>query len=297
MSVAIVPLDPSALAATPPLDGPAVARLWLASVWQRGRSQATQRAYTSAVSRWSAHLGRDLLTATAPEAITYAASLDATRLAPASQAQELSAIRSLYGFAVGLGALASSPFSLVRSPRVDQSGALRILTREQLRSLMAAATPRQLALLLYLATTGLRVSEALSASWTDAYLDPAGRTGLRVRGKGGKARDVKLVPAVLDALQPWRTLGGPIWPAQHGGHASRQSVDEMLRRVCRAAEMPEISPHWLRHYLATQALAAGADLLQVQHDLGHASIRTTQRYLHAAQGLQRTSADFVSEGL
>ena len=172
-----------------------------------------------------------------------------------------------------------------------------MLSRAEVRAMVDAGSPKGRALVLLLSTTGLRISEALAATWADTYSDPHGNTGLRVVGKGGKVRDVKLLPSVVSALSEWKVDGGPLLPARHGGHMSKQSADALLSRLAKKAGVQKnVSAHWLRHYLATQALANGAPLLTVQRDLGHAALATTQRYLHAAEGLDKTSADFVALG-
>lgn len=284
---------PDADAAPPPeaLSEAQQVSLWLASVYQRSGSIRTMQAYTAALARYRGWLGdRPLSSATLADAVRYAQHLAATDLAASSQAQQLAAVRSLYTFLQRLtGRL--SPFAALPLPRVTSEGADRMVPIEDLRSMLAVATPKERAVLLLLATTGLRVEEALGARWADLWRDPAGRVGLRVVGKGAKARDVKLLPMVVGALEAIRT-GEWLLPMR-----SRQAVDRMLGRVATRAGVRHVSPHCLRHALATHALAAGAPLLQVQHDLGHASIATTQRYLHAAQGLDRTSADFFAAAL
>ncbi len=162
--------------------------------------------------------------------------------------------------------------------------------------MLEASEGKTRAMILLLATTGLRISEALDARWSDTYQDPLGNAGLRVVGKGGKARSVKVLPAVVEALRPFRaSQDGYLLPNASGERMSHQSADQAISRAAARAGITDrrVSAHWLRHFLATQALAAGAPLLQVQQDLGHAALATTQRYLHAAKGLEKTSADYV----
>ena len=290
MSSVTVPLPAS-------LDSTSVVRMWLARAYARSHSDATVRAYTAAVQAFERWQGGDLLACTRVEALRYAEHLGAGDLAPASVARDLSALRSLYAFAVALGVIEHSPFAIVRGPKVSNERADRMVPRDVVRQMLAACNPRQRALLLLLSVTGLRVSEACAARWSDTFETPDGDTGLLVRGKGNKQRRVKLPRLLLDALAPWRTPNGPLWPARHGDSTTPQSVDAMLDRIAKRAGVQHVSAHMLRHFLATQALAAGAPLLQVQQDLGHASVRTTQRYLHMVEGLRRTSADYVAEGL
>lgn len=279
----------------------AVVRMWLGRVASISRSQETQVVYQRALRRFSAwREGADLLTTTRTDALRYAEHLmNESGLGAASQAQALSAMRSLFGFAVDLGVITFSPFAVVRTPKVATEGAPRMLTQEEVKSLLAAATPKGRALVLLLATTGLRISEALDATWAHLFTDPTGNTGLRVVGKGGKVRDVKMLPQVVEALKPFKVApDGYLMPNRDGGRMSKQSADQMLAGIAKRAGIGKaVSAHWLRHYLATQALAAGAPLLQVQKDLGHAALATTQRYLHAAQGLAKTSADYAGDGL
>jgi site-specific recombinase XerD len=59
------------------------------------------------------------------------------------------------------------------------------------------------------------------------------------------------------------------------------SLDYVIRKYGRAAEIDGLHCHALRHSAASLMLANGANLVQVRDTLGHASVVTTSRYLHA----------------
>ncbi len=104
-------------------------------------------------------------------------------------------------------------------------------------------------------------------------------------GKGGRTRTILL------KARTWRMLvelrGGaaatdPIFRSQKGGHLD---VSQIRRIVYAARERAGLeqkaSPHWMRHAHASHALDRGAPIHLVQSTLGHSSVSTTGRYLHA----------------
>jgi integrase/recombinase XerC len=141
---------------------------------------------------------------------------------------------------------------------------------------------RDLAILLLLYGSGLRVAEALSLKASDL---PIGAT-LRVTGKRSKTRIVPVVPAVAEAIAsyvsqcPHRGGGdSPLFVGARGGPLN----PDLVRRAVRAARvrlgLPDsLTPHALRHSFATHLLARGADLRSLQELLGHASLSSTQIY-------------------
>ncbi len=167
-----------------------------------------------------------------------------------------------------------------------------------------ASTPRGIrdrAWLHVLAGAGLRVSE-LCALDVEDYRDAA----LTVRsGKGGRDRVVPLPAPARAALARWLetrsapegqralfvTLGG----GSLGQRLTRRRADEILRHWCGLHGIPIVSPHALRHTYATRLLRAGADISEVQAALGHASIATTSRYLHADPARLRAAVDRLSQ--
>lgn len=163
---------------------------------------------------------------------------------------------------------------------------------------------RDRTLLLFLARTGARISEALDVEACDLNL---GRPMPQVllHGKGRKERMVPLaddLAKALDALLRERRIGRhehvPLFVGAHGQRLTRFGATHIVRRAVAAAsaKLPElqrkrISPHVLRHSLAMMLLQSGVDLLTIQAWLGHAQVATTHRYATADVEMMRRGLD------
>lgn len=76
------------------------------------------------------------------------------------------------------------------------------------------------------------------------------------------------------------------------------TVNDILARCCKNADVPCISIHGLRHTHASLLLFAGVSIASVARRLGHASMTTTQRtYLHIIQELENKDVDLVMRSL
>lgn len=162
---------------------------------------------------------------------------------------------------------------------------------------------RDYALLLLLARTGARVSEAIGVNVADLQLERPPQ--VRLRGKGRKERVLPLAPDLartLDRLCKERGLerGGqvPIFIGARGERLTRFGAIHVVRRAVRlgVAQAPDlarskVSPHLLRHSLAMRLLQAGTDLVTIQAWLGHANVTTTHRYAEADAAMMRHSLE------
>ncbi|MBW2731723.1 MAG: tyrosine recombinase XerC [Deltaproteobacteria bacterium] len=214
--------------------------------------------------------------------------------------RKLSSLRSFGEFLVRRGEWQDNPLRLIAMPRakkalprfLDVDDAFAIVDGSSDADTPADA--RDHAMLEVLYGSGLRVSELCGLDLVDVELSAH---TLRVRsGKGGKDRLVPFGRALSEALQRYLDLRSGLchpktgWqdPAalflnRRGGRLTVRSVARMVGKAsARAGTRQPASPHVLRHSCATHLLDAGADLRVIQEILGHASLRTTQRYTHVS---------------
>jgi Site-specific recombinase XerD len=255
----------------------------LIALWLHGRSPHTQRAYEADTKRFLAFVGRPLEQVTLGDLQDFADSLG--ELAPASRARILSATKSLLSFGHRLGYLPFDVGRPIKLPGQKNRLAERILVEADVQRMLALEPHRRNhALLRLLYSAGLRVSELCALTWRDAQeRDDAGQ--VVVFGKGGKTRAVLLSAATWRELSGLRDSAGsdaPVFRSRKGGHLDESQILRIVRGASKRAGIDAlVSPHWLRHAHASHALDRGCPIHLVQATLGHASVATTGRYLHA----------------
>lgn len=149
-------------------------------------------------------------------------------------------------------------------------------------------------LILVPAGTGVRFMELAKLPWTNINFD---RQEIKVMGKGAKERIIPILPVIAGMLSAWREYspGELVFPTDSKyGRIDPAVTSRMLKRLAKRAGVRPFSIHKLRHYFATYALAAGADLKIISEVLGHASIAITgDIYRHVLTGeVDKTMAKF-----
>jgi integrase/recombinase XerD len=256
----------------------------LVSTWlRRSRSEHTRRAYRLDVARFRSFVGKPLARVTLADLQDFAESLEDLSLS--SQRRTLSAVKSLLGFGHKSGYLPVNVGIAIQAPRPKNTLAERILSESQVQRMLALETDRRNhAILRLLYGGGLRVAELCQLTWRD--LQPRGETGqVTVYGKGDRTRVVLLSRDTWQELAALRGTAGdddPVFVSRRGGPLAESAVYRIVRKAARRAGLPgSVSPHWLRHAHASHALDRGAPVSLVKETLGHASVATTDRYLHA----------------
>ena len=256
-----------------------------------GIAESTRRGYASDLADFAEWYGNGELEQIDFRVLSdYTADLGRARpggkLARATIARRLSAVRTLIRFSLGPGAVPDVPFTERRGRRLPDAPKV-----EEVESILADALGegdalgiRNRALLEIVYSAGLRSSEAVGLDLGDVDFE---QEHVHVRnGKGAKDR---IVPLGEDAAH---------WIARYLRESrpelARGAIDalflSMRGRRLDTSTLRRLTPHphRLRHAFATHLLEGGADLRTIQELLGHSSLSTTQIYSHvSAKRLRR----------
>lgn len=270
----------------------------LIALWLHGRSRHTQRAYSADAGRFLEAVQKPLHRITLGDLQEYAGQLMNEGLQQSSVYRSMSAVKSLFAFGHRLGYLPFDVAAPLRLPALREKLAERILDEtDVLRMIALEGMPRNKAILLTLYAGGFRVAEMCGLKWSDLQnRDKAGQ--ITVFGKGGKTRTILMPQSVWNSLQSLRgdaNEQAPVFRSRKGGHLDESMVWRIVRKAAKRAGIEKaVSSHWLRHAHASHALDRGAPIHLVQATLGHSSISTTGKYLHARPA--DSSANYLPVG-
>lgn len=260
----------------------------LMALWLHGRPEHTQRAYRADADRFLTFVAKGLRQVTLSDVQNYLDALAAAGLSPASQGRRIAAVKSLLAFAHRLGYVPFDVGAPVKSPKVKDTLAERILAEDDVMHLLKLEKNRRNHCLLRLMyRAGLRVSEVTTLAWRDCAARDNGQGQLTIYGKGQKTRFILLPETMWKELMALKPDGAkpeePVFVSRKGrGFLDASMVARIVRAAAKRAgiEAP-VSPHWLRHAHASHSIDRGAPISLVSATLGHASMATTGRYLHA----------------
>jgi integrase/recombinase XerC len=321
-SPAVVALRRRLTARSPLVDA---VEAWLVNLGATKPSPATLLAYRRdvegiagrlAVLEGIGELGEVTLTDLGRPALRAAFASWASDHAAASVRRAHSAWSNLFDFLVAEGVRDGNPMAAIPKPKTPAVLPRSIRARDAIPRLLKAATEpdprarrpwpaRDLAVVATFCVTGIREAEAAGLNVGSLAGEPGSRR-LEVKGKGGKARPIPIDPALEQVLAGYQKERADRFPSHDLDHPStplfvdaargrRMTVDQLrylvdrlyVRAGIRAQVPAGALVHALRHTFATSALEAGADVVELQELLGHASLETTRRYLSAtAQGLR-----------
>lgn len=196
-------------------------------------------------------------------------------------------LRSWFTWCVVDGLRDDDPTMRIPKPRAARRAKRRLLSVHVQQLLATRMRARTRTMILLAAYQGLRVHEIAKVRGVD--VDPIAGT-LEVEGKGGVLEYLPLHPLVAAEAEKYGM--GWWFPSDKNptGHVRAESVTDVVGDVMRRAGVPGTA-HSLRHWYATELLEQGVDLKVIQRLLRHASLATTEIYLHT--GAERDHAAIV----
>lgn len=263
---------------------------------ERGMADNTLSAYSDDVGKLLGYLREEGIgpaEADAEQLQAFAADLHDLGICPRSQARILSGVKTFFRYLKQEGYIEADPTLTLESPR---RGAKlpSVLSVEEIDAMIAcidmsaAEGQRNRAIMETLYGCGLRVSELIGLEIGNLYLD---EEYVIVRGKGDKQRMVPVSPAAISEITAYmeerrhadvrRGDENILFLNRRGARLTRVMIFYIVRQLAELAGIDKtVSPHTLRHSFATHLLEGGANLRAIQQMLGHASLATTEIYLH-----------------
>ena len=254
----------------------------LVSMWLHGKADSTKQSYKRISNKFIAYINKPLVNAGLDDVQRF---LDSLQLSPNTIKTYASIVKSLISFLHELGIMQYNVAKPVKTPKPKDCLTERIMTEQEIMLMIHGETnTRNKLILKMLYYCGLRASELAGLTWNDL----SNRTGngqATIYGKGSKTR-VVIIPTQLyrelDQLRGDSGKNDPVFRSRQGkGFLTRAMVWEIVKKAAKRIGLENPSPHWLRHGHASHSLDRGAPIHLVSQSLGHASVATTSRYLHA----------------
>jgi integrase/recombinase XerD len=220
-------------------------------------------------------------------------------LAPSSVARAVSAARSFFKFLMLDRHVLRDPTEDIHTPQ-KSSHLPKFLTEEEMDRLLRAPDitsdvgVRDRAMIELMYAAGLRVSELCGLKVADLDLDGA---IVSCFGKGSKQRRIPIGKSAVHWLQRYLAVrdrlgsNNPVLFLNRGRGLTRQLAWSIIKTHAAKAQVPNISPHTLRHSFGTHLMQHGADSRSVQALLGHSDISTTEIYTHITDLHMRKAYD------
>lgn len=206
---------------------------------------------------------------------------------PYTQKRHKSALQSLYSFLTDHGYVEKNLGRGLKKITTPHTISKKYLTQEEvIRIFLSEKNERNRILLKLMYVLGLRISEVTQLKWKDIQ-NREDHGLVNISGKGGKSRSIPISGSLWDELKKFRGTKKdfePLFTAWNDGEnpLSPDQIQQIIKKAAlRAGITKPVSPHWLRHAHASHAIDRGAPIHLVQTTLGHASVATTGKYLHA----------------
>lgn len=237
---------------------------------------------------------------TVPLCRSYAKRRFALGRAPATVHTELIKLRTALQWAEKRRVIDRAPYVWAPSPGKPRA---RVLDRAEALTLLEAAGEAPLHVYTFVALafgTGARKSALLELAWARVDFgageidlhDPGDRDPMSKRGQKGRAI-VPMNSLARAALAAARQVAVTPYVIEYNGRRIER-IDKAFRALVARTGLKDVTPHVIRHTVATWANAEGLDSSQIAAFLGHSDKRTTERvYIKRQAGMASGVAEVV----
>jgi integrase len=196
--------------------------------------------------------------------------------------KELRFIRALFNHGIEMEWFSYNPAQGIR-PYPIESRKKRIPMDEEVKKMLAVASPRQKAYLLVLIHTLGRSSSVNNLRWEDVFDDHLILRTRKCKSSSVKKIQVPMNEVLRDVLSQIPHEGEYVFINNKTGEAYDYR-DKLIPSLCRKAEIPRYTLHAIRHFAASRLDNQGTPLSDIQELLGHEQATTTSLYLQSLRG-------------
>jgi excisionase family DNA binding protein len=195
--------------------------------------------------------------------------------------REVSCLRKIFNVAINWGYASENPVRKIKFFSEKENLRERVLGEDEEVRLFEVCSISLKPILLVALHTGMRKREIFRMKWADVDLT---KREIRIpESKSGRMRTLPINSILYYALYQLRQANGShehVFPNPDTGKPYTD-VKRSFRSACKRAGIKNLRFHDLRHTFASRLVRKGVDLVIIKELMGHASIVTTQRYLHS----------------
>lgn len=244
------------------------------------KSPCTIKAYKTAIQQMVDYVGKDEKEIGFDDFINWKNYM-MKNYALNSVSQKVMAIRSYFKYLKSANIISVNPTKELKGAKIKHPE-MKVLTEEQVKSMIQCAKGRDKAIITTLYGTGIRVSELINL-----HIDDVNKTQIKIVGKGDKSRSIYFNEAVKSAINEYikkRKDGTDcLFVSNQGSKMTEQNISNMLKKIAEKTGMFDdvswVTPHTFRRSAATRWAKHNVPITAIQKSLGHGNIQTTMLYI------------------
>lgn len=267
-------------------------------LWGNKRNENTINAYVADIEQCLNSIDKPVDAITIFDLEDWKAGMNG--LSSASVARKISAVKCFFKYLADRDAISKDPAKNLTTVRIKNKVKVVPDGKEIRAMLDAAGCKRNKAIIMTLATTGMRISElgSITLEQYQSRVDDA----IVITGKGDKQRVIQFAPetiSMIDDYVAWGRKDGcdRLFTSNLGNPIDHQCTSDMLKRTAKRAGIEnwhDISNHYMRAAFATIKSEAGVPIEVIKDMLGHSDIAVTSRYIKRTEQRARANMAVVN---